>query len=349
MNREEDLVSIIIPMYNSSNYIKKTLESILRQTYTCIEVILIDDGSTDDSFSVAYEFCARNSTIHLFQQENHGVSYTRNKGIDYAKGKFICFVDADDIIDNNYIEILREAYMEYPEVDMVICGLRIVKADNQLCVSKITHQRKLISINQQYNFSPPFQHLSACGVLYKRELIENIRFETDLYIGEDALFHNQVLLKCQNILFLPDCLYTYVMHNDSAFKAPFSPKRLTEITAWRQIVELYELFPLAYKVATGEYCLRCLSVYKQMCIANENYNQMKKWKCFVVQEIRKSIHYVNCCKWAKKSIFLCKFACILPNIFAWTYCIYTKIKKISDIEVTTRSSFNVNCSESNRI
>lgn len=326
MNREEDLVSVIVPMYNSSNYIKETLESIISQTYTNMEVIIIDDGSTDDSFSIANKYCVRDARIHLFRQDNHGVSYTRNKGIDYAKGEFICFVDSDDIIDRNYIEVLKEAYTEYPGADMVICGFKIIKANNQLYASEIIHQRKLISINQQYDFSPPFQHLSACGVLYKRETIKNIRFEIDLYIGEDALFHNTVLLECQKALFLPDCLYTYVMHNDSAFKAPFSPKRLTEITAWRQIIELYKLFPLAYKVAAGEYCLRCLSVYKQMCIATENYNQMKKWKGYLIQEIRKNIHYVNYCKWARKSIFLCKFACILPNMFAWIYCIYTKIK-----------------------
>lgn len=328
MDREEDLVSVIVPMYNSADYTKMTLESIVRQTYTNIEVIIIDDGSTDDSSAIANEYCIRDARLRLFRQDNHGVSYTRNQGIDYAKGKFLCFVDSDDIIDSNYIEVLREAYMEYPEADMVICGFKIVNVNNQLYVPKHNYQRQLVGINQQYDFSPPFQHLSACGVLYKRELIKNIRFETDLYIGEDALFHNKVLLECQNILFLPDCLYTYVMHNDSAFKAPFSPKRLTELTAWNQIIELYRMFPQAYKVAAGEYCLRCLSVYKQMCISTEHYSQMRDWKCYLIQEMKKSIHYVNYCKWAGKAIFLCRFACVLPDMFAWIYCVYIKIKKL---------------------
>ena len=97
------MISIIIPIFNAENYLKRMLESILGQSYQKFECILIDDGSSDSSYSICKEYEEKDTRMRCFTQKNHGVSYTRNKGISLARGKFIAFLDADDFIPPNYL------------------------------------------------------------------------------------------------------------------------------------------------------------------------------------------------------------------------------------------------------
>ena len=108
-----DLISVIVPVYNVKNYLEKCLDSIINQTYKNLEIILINDGSTDESLDICYMYEKKDNRIKVYNQENHGLSYTRNRGIELARGKYIGFVDSDDVISPFMYEFLYKAINEY--------------------------------------------------------------------------------------------------------------------------------------------------------------------------------------------------------------------------------------------
>ncbi len=104
-----DLISVIVPVYNVKNYLEKCLDSIINQTYKNLEIILINDGSTDESLDICYMYEKKDNRIKVYNQENHGLSYTRNRGIELARGKYIGFVDSDDVISPFMYEFLYKS------------------------------------------------------------------------------------------------------------------------------------------------------------------------------------------------------------------------------------------------
>lgn len=119
MKLNESLVSVIVPVYNAEKYLKKCMESILKQTYENIELILINDGSIDKSLDICNQFSKRDRRIRVIDKDNSGVSDTRNLGIMLAKGKYLCFVDSDDYIEENYIE---KMILNTDESTLTMCG-----------------------------------------------------------------------------------------------------------------------------------------------------------------------------------------------------------------------------------
>ena len=122
------MVSVIIPIYNCEKYLNECISSVLGQTYKDFELILVDDGSTDNSLNICYEFAKKDSRIIVIHQENGGVSSARNKGLKNAKGEFITFVDSDDYVENDWLKMLLTAILAN-NADVSICG---IKFDNKL-------------------------------------------------------------------------------------------------------------------------------------------------------------------------------------------------------------------------
>lgn len=169
-------VSIIVPIYNSSNYIKTCIDSILNQTYNKFELILIDDGSTDNSLEIINSY--NDSRIKVITQTNHGVSYTRNYGIDLASGKYIMFIDNDDYIDKDYIETYINSIQENDD-DIVIGGYRRVNSKGKVLFSKTMK-----------NKTHKFIQLAPWGKLYKRSFLKQNKLKFLEYgLGEDVYFN----------------------------------------------------------------------------------------------------------------------------------------------------------------
>ncbi|MCH5258213.1 MAG: glycosyltransferase family 2 protein [Lachnospiraceae bacterium] len=204
------LVSIIIPVYNCEKYIGKCLESVLGQTYKNVEIIVIDDGSTDQSLEVINRTVQGNPNVKVIHQENQGLSATRNKGLENATGDYIAFLDGDDYLGESYIERLIAA-AEHNNSDLAICGYQKVDAQGVL-LSK--------TVPGQYI---PFEHeewayriIISCARLYKKEIWNkyHMTFEIGAH-GEDvplSLFFNKV---CKNIVTVPAAEYYYVQHSES--------------------------------------------------------------------------------------------------------------------------------------
>ena len=126
---ESPLISVIVPVYNVEEYLTQCIESIINQTYTNLEIILVDDGSTDQSGKICDEYAIKDDRIQVIHKENRGVGSARNVGLDTSKGEYVSFVDSDDYVDKNYIKILLKQMLEH-NVQVSICNLAITDKKN---------------------------------------------------------------------------------------------------------------------------------------------------------------------------------------------------------------------------
>lgn len=184
------VISIIIPIYNSEKYIAECLQSILQQTYHNFELILVDDGSTDSSYSICKSYEKSDSRIHLVSKRNGGVSSARNLGLEFAKGKYIAFIDSDDYIAPNYLEVLMSKACH--STDFVFSGMCDVVRGQ---INKtITQKEYFWELNKEEDFIDflyqPIQS-SPCAKLYSNSIIKenNICFDTSLNCAEDRDFN----------------------------------------------------------------------------------------------------------------------------------------------------------------
>lgn len=207
------MVSIIIPIYNSESTLIRCLDSVINQSFSDWELILVDDGSTDRSGEICDQYAANNQKIQVFHKRNGGVSSARNLGLDNANGEWIVFVDSDDFVRELYLAHLLEHTKKH--VDLVISYAEIHNGDN---FQKESYPAKLVD---EINFESIFiendmnWHTSPWSKLYKRNIIEkhHLRFCEGMHIGEDAVFLYSYML-CSNRIYISNdtdycyCAYT---------------------------------------------------------------------------------------------------------------------------------------------
>lgn len=214
---EESLIngiSIIIPVYNAEKYLKRCLDSVLAQTYTNFELIIINDGSTDSSQVVIDEFASKDDRIIALVKENSGVSDARNLGIDNANRKYICFIDADDWIEKDYLEVFIENVQEDTTLifqDMWRGDYRKSNFDTKKMTIKTQIDELVTDFNLLYNGGP------VCK-LYNHSIIENnhLRFSSKISYGEDLIFFLSYLSSIKDIQFVNYAGYHYCYNEDSA-------------------------------------------------------------------------------------------------------------------------------------
>lgn len=210
----EKLVSVIVPMYNEERRIEKCIRSILCQTYEKIELLLINDGSTDRTEEICRNIS--DSRVFYFAISNRGVAQARNYGLQKASGEYVLFVDGDDYIDRDMIRILIEA-MEQSEADLVKCRYAALYAGNKVSYSSDLSEMAIYDLRQAFdemNYSRTVT-ASVGDVLFKRGLLEGICFPPNVRIGEDYTFLVQALMRTKRITVVPDILYYYVQNEDS--------------------------------------------------------------------------------------------------------------------------------------
>ncbi len=218
------MISVIVPVYNAEKYLSKCINSITNQTYKDLEIILVDDGSSDSSPKICDEFAEKDKRIKVIHKKNGGVSSARNTGLDCFKGEYVTFVDSDDYIESNMFELIAEAIKE-KEVDLVFIREKSVNLEG-----KTIYINGDLPSGEIYYFGREkaeeriieMQINGMCDKTYKRSLIENIRVIEGKKHGEDLLFNLQVLERVKTVALVDEILYSYVSNEDSITHIPFN-------------------------------------------------------------------------------------------------------------------------------
>ena len=304
------LISIIVPIYHVEQYLNRCVESIVNQTYSNLEIILVDDGSPDNCPKMCDDWAKRDSRIKVIHKGNGGLSDARNAGRKIAKGDVISFIDSDDWIDPNFFEVMLNV-MQDDESDIVSCGVKWVDEDGDLL--------RLVSVNEHemLNTHDSMQELLHDGKLkqhvwnklYRRNVIENIPFEKGKY-HEDVFWSYQVIGRAKKISVIADSFYNYVQRTDSIMGESYSPKRLDALDAMQLRCEYIKThFPDLFDNSLQNYMGSCLyhlqlalhshqdkavihniterrSIGKQYDFYNSLSGNHKVWmKCFMIAPI----------------------------------------------------------------
>ena len=220
------LVSIIIPVYNIENYLPICIESIVTQSYNNLQVIIVDDGSIDNTAEIARLYAEKDDRIVLIQQRNSGVSSARNHGLKKAEGEYVMFVDGDDWIDRNTVEDMLSVVRKY-NLDVVRCGFVFedINSNNR----RVSCNKKPLSLIHGEEILRVFLrgygvYASVCGGLYKRSFIDkyNFSFETGVVIGEDGYFTLKVMSQANSLGImggLKSAYYHVLVRNNSATRS----------------------------------------------------------------------------------------------------------------------------------
>lgn len=211
---ETKLVSVVVTCYNLQDKIGRCLESLKNQTYPQLEIIVLDDGSKDDSFSVIEAIAATDQRIRPIRQENRGVSATRNRGIDLATGEYLMFIDGDDYVADTYVEHFMEVAVG---CDLVISGMTFVYPDGPaVTVQEDTYRCDLAEYVQRH-YTGSIVNRSVFGPwckLYRTQLLRehHLRFDESLSIHEDAILVFHYILKSNAIAGISHCEYFYIQN-----------------------------------------------------------------------------------------------------------------------------------------
>ena len=216
------MVSVIVPVYNREKHIVRCVNSILRQTFEDIEVILVDDGSTDASLPLISKIAEDNPCVKVLSQKNSGVSMARNNGLRMAHGKYVSFVDADDYIGSYMLEKMVNGL---EDAELSVCNFVHDDTDRLICPMKseariLNHDMSIADtfLNGELGHEMVY---SVCNKMYHRDIIEkfNIQFDPKIAIGEDMLFTLQYLLHCNTIHFINEGFYHYCLNTSSAINS----------------------------------------------------------------------------------------------------------------------------------
>ena len=242
---EQPLISIIIPVYNSEKYLQECIDSVINQTYKNLEIMLIDDGSTDSSDKICDYYTSTDSRVKCFHIENAGASAARNYGIERSNGKFIVFVDGDDILHDKMVERLYAAV--YKDAELAICSCRYIRDNTCETVDKFTQKQQVIKrkelLEDLYYLKKPYRAIeitAVWGKIYLRSLIGSIRFDTAMNVGEDFLFNYYYINQINQAAILAYKGYGYRINDDSVMHSPFDEKkyqtfeRIKELTVINQ-------------------------------------------------------------------------------------------------------------------
>ena len=242
----QDKVSILIPAYNAEGFLKRCIDSVLNQTYRDFEVIIVNDGSSDDTQAVCENYSSKDARVSLINQENQGVAAARNRALDSATGDFILFVDADDWIESDMLEKMLNAVNFKEQSDIAFCRHDFANSSQEVDRSGDTLQIEIWDQErQQLEF---MKHDRMTGMLWnkliRKSLFDGIRFDSTVGYGEDAQVLWKVLKNSSSMAVLDQTLYHHVLEKQSISHQSYSSKKFSSIKMWKEIEEdIFKNYP----------------------------------------------------------------------------------------------------------
>lgn len=315
------LLSVIVPVYNVDKYLKRCLDSILSQTYEKLEILLINDGSTDSSGDICDAYAAKDSRIKVFHKRNEGLSSARNLGLDVAQGDFIAFVDSDDWVESNMYEYMFNI-LESTNSDIVCVGLRFAKEEtfiSQFGIKETILEKKDILIDYIRSGIKGISCFSVCRYLYSRDLFTNIRFPYGK-ICEDIFVNFQILSLTSRMMKSNLVLYNYYQRNFSISSSSFKLRD-------------YDLLEAYDNIYTN---VSCMNIQKASCLskilkAKGYFSLLAKILFYGVNDNvdDPEFHIKNLRNHLKKSFFVLLFSPmdILRKLLLISLCVNFKMTK----------------------
>ena len=272
-------VSVIVAAYNIQDYIVKCLESISNQTYKNLEVIVVDDGSSDNTGKLADEFANNDSRFIVIHKENGGVSSARNKGIEVASGDFIGFVDGDDTIEFDMYEMLISNAIKY-DADISHCGYKIVENKKEILfygTEEIIIQDRKKALRDL--FDGTLVEPSLCNKIFKNNIVGDMRLDESIKINEDFYFNILLFNRAKKSVFEDKTKYNYMKREDSATTSSSNNirKKTDPLKVYDRIADLYkddlEIFPYAKKMQIE----RNINIYNLLTLEKDiKFKKLKK-------------------------------------------------------------------------
>ena len=243
------MISVIVPIYNVADYLNDSIQSILNSTYKDLEVILVDDGSTDNCGSLCDEYAAADARCKVFHTKNGGLSAARNYGMEHASGDFIAFVDGDDFIHPQMFEVLYNALYENPSADFSFCHFttyHVGDSKHHEVIDYPTVQKheigKSMMVNSMFGTwkKNGVIYIVAWNKLYRRRFIQEIKF-TECPISEDLIFNTEVSIRMNQAVLVDAPLYYYVQRSGSIIHQGITKKYIDQIDVYDRCYELFKV------------------------------------------------------------------------------------------------------------
>jgi len=312
------MISVLVPVYNVEKYLRRCLDSILMQTWTDYEVVLVDDGSTDQSGAICDAYAAAHDCIRVIHQQNAGLAQVRNVSLAAARGEYITFVDSDDAIEPTCLEVLMRDLQE-TGADIAICSWSEVSDDGVRTEITWDHKEQGFQVwtTEQAVKSLLYQQgidNNTWGKLYTRAVLQGVAFPAGK-VYEDIATTYQILLKGKRICYRPEALYLYTSNTAGISQSVFSPRRMDLIDmAEGMYRDIERRFP-AYRRAAQARLLRAyIHVYLQI----PEREDFKAYQSRVFAGIRKYCRQVAGDPEAKRGTRMAAMlACLHPVLLRW--------------------------------
>ncbi len=279
----QEIISVIVPVYNTSKFLDTCICSILNQTNRAFELILIEDGSADDSLLICQKYAQKDSRIRLIAQENRGLSAARNRGLDIAKGAYIMFVDSDDYIEKDMLQSMYDLIIK-ENADMCACGVYRVKKHKKEPNKNIIKASMTGEMFFKEALIGKDVSVIACAKLYKKECFETLRFPEGK-VMEDAYISVDLFPKMKKVVVDTTPKYNYLLRKGSITTENFSEKNYDLITAFERVDAIVrKKYSACVEASSMRVIWSCFTVYDKMIFAHEERQKdilreiKKRWK-----------------------------------------------------------------------
>lgn len=322
----EPKISIIVPVYNTEKYIKRTIISILNQTYKNIEIIIVDDGSTDNSWNEINRIATLDDRIITIHQSNKGVTSARLNGVKNSNGEWIGFVDSDDEIEPQMYETLLKNAFKY-KADISHCGYKLILPTktnyfyNTKQVVEQTNESGITDLLEGTLVEP-----GLCNKLYKRDLFEEILtynlMDYQIKINEDLLMNFYLFKESKHSVFVDECFYKYIVRNNSASREKINENKIYDPIKVKQII-LESVSGSLKKVALKAYLTTCINVFNTLTTTSNIDSKHKRAVRKIIVDNRSKFNLLN-----KKTKLLAKLITYLPFAYNSIYNFYSKFLQV---------------------
>lgn len=329
---ENNLISVIVPVYNVEKYIEQTLNSILQQSYKNFEVIIVDDGSTDSTDIIVEKFVAKQENFRMYRIDNSGVTKARLFGVSMAKGEWISFVDGDDLLFSNMYELLMKNALDH-SVDISHCGYQMLFEDGRINyfyntgkLNVFERNEGIVSLLEGTVIEP-----SLCNKLFRKELIEemieNKELDYSIKENEDLLINYYLFSAAKKSVFLDECLYVYKIRSNSSSRTNIDKSKIFDPIKVRKII-LDDIDISMISCAKRAYIDACINTYNSLLINNNTLN--KEYLKEVREEIIENKEWCNFLNGKRR--ILANLLMLNEKVYKTIYQIYAQYFQVKKYE-----------------